>query len=56
MDNNRRKPYQGQLWGGVILIAAAFMGIKFYNKLKTKFDSDKILIASMYEAYNLGQK
>ena len=44
------------LWGGVILIAAAFMGIKFYNKLKTKFDSDKILIASMYEAYNLGQK
>lgn len=43
------------LWGGVILIAAAFIGIKFYNKLKTKFDSDKVLIASMYEAYNVGK-
>ena len=32
------------------------MGIKFYNKLKTKFDSDKVLIANLYEVYNVGKK
>lgn len=42
--------------GGVILIISAACGYKFYNNIKTKFDSDKLLIASLYEAYNIGQK
>lgn len=41
---------------GVILLAAACIVLKFYSKVKTKFDSDKLMIASLYEAYNLGQK
>lgn len=32
------------------------MGIKFYNKIKTQFEGDKLMMASMYEAYNVGQK
>lgn len=41
--------------GGVILFVSAACGYKFYNKNKTKFDSDELMIASLYEAYNLGQ-
>lgn len=41
--------------GGVILFVSAACSYKFYNKIKTKFDSDKILVASLYEAYNVGQ-
>ena len=42
--------------GGVILFVSAVCSYKFYNKFKTKFDSDKLMIASLYEAYNIGQK
>ena len=36
MKNCSRKALLGIALGGVILIAAAFMGIKFYNKLNYK--------------------
>ena len=41
---------------GVILLSTAFIGFKFYSKVKTKMDSDKKLVACLYEAYNIGQK
>lgn len=42
--------------GWVILFVSAVCGYKFYNNIKTKFDSDKLMIASLYEAYNVVQK
>lgn len=41
--------------GGVILLISVVIGFKIYNKIKTKFDSDKLMIASLYEAYNIRQ-
>ena len=49
-----RKALLGIVLGGAFL-AAAFIGYKFYSKVKTKLDSDKILVACLYEAYNIRQ-
>lgn len=40
---------------GVIFLISLFIGFKFYNKIKTNFDRDKLLVASLYEAYNIRQ-
>lgn len=50
-----RKSLLGIALGGVILLSTAFIGFKFYSKVKTKMDSDKLMIASLYEAYNIRQ-
>lgn len=42
--------------GGVILLIFVVFGFRFYNKIKTELDCDKLMIATLYEAYNIGQK
>ena len=51
-----RKALLGIALGGGILLSTAFIGFKFYSKVKTKMDSEKKLVACLYEAYNIGKK
>lgn len=56
MRKINKRAFIGLLVGGAIFLLLAVIGFKFYNKIKTKLDSDKLMIATLYEAYNIGHK